>query len=415
MYLERVSTSLVRWCRGLVAVCLSSFVLSSAIAGCSSTARSFDSAGGGDAGSPDAQGGRVNGGAGAASGGRNGGAGANGGAPDGASGSGPDGSAGEDPGASGNAGASEGSGADCAKPTDCEGKDTECAQRTCESGKCGVNHGKSGLALTEQTAGDCNQTVCDGAGGTQVIPDDTDLPIDGNVCTKDVCTNGVRSNPSQPSTVACGATLQFKCDGTGKCGNCGVDADCGQDNICATFKCTGGVCKTTFLQVDPGQVTGDCKKAICSNGSTTATVDDTDLPVDGKPCTKDMCANGAPSNPPLGSTTSCGANSTCDGNGNCVCSDPNACVGKCGTFADACGHSVNCGGCNAPQTCGGGGTAFVCGCTPKPKCFDNCGGVVANGCGGTFTCPGSIGVCICNQGCTPVCGGDQCQCAGFCG
>jgi hypothetical protein len=229
-----------------------------------------------------------------------------------------------------------------------------------------------------------------------------------------VCTNGVRSNPNQPSTVACGSSLQFKCDGTGKCGNCGVDLDCGQDNICATFKCNSGTCKTTFLRVDPGQVTGDCKKAICNNGSTTSTVDNGDLPVDGKACTKDVCTNGAPSNPPLSSTTSCGANSSGDGNGNCVCSDPNACVGKCGTFADACGHSVNCGGCTAPQTCGGGTTANVCGCTPKPVCHDQCGGSVPNGCGAAFVCP-NVNPCVCNQGCTPVCGGDQCQCAGFCG
>src|SRR5436853_14274 len=49
-------------------------------------------------------------------------------------------------------------------------------------------------------------------------------------------------------------------------------------------------------------------------------------------------------------------------------SDPMAttCAGKCGTLADNCNRKVDCGTsqCVAPQTCGGGGTANVCGCTP---------------------------------------------------
>jgi hypothetical protein len=34
---------------------------------------------------------------------------------------------------------------------------------------------------------------------------------------------------------------------------------------------------------------------------------------------------------------------------------------NCGTLADGCGGLLNCGACTAPDTCGGGGLANVCG------------------------------------------------------
>jgi len=82
-----------------------------------------------------------------------------------------------------------------------------------------------------------------------------------------------------------------------------------------------------------------------------------------------------------------------------VCCTPD-CTGKeCGD--DGCGGS--CGTCTAPQTCGGGGTVNVCGCTPRTTCpaGDNCGSV-PDGCGGTLNC----GTCANGQTCTNnVCGG----------
>ena len=63
----------------------------------------------------------------------------------------------------------------------------------------------------------------------------------------------------------------------------------------------------------------------------------------------------------------------------------------CGPIGDGCGGTIDCGTCNDPDTCGGGGTLFICGsggggsssCVPR-SCADvgaNCG-VVADGCGG---------------------------------
>ena len=71
---------------------------------------------------------------------------------------------------------------------------------------------------------------------------------------------------------------------------------------------------------------------------------------------------------------------------------------NCGTVAACDGTSLDCGpACTAPETCGGGGTPNVCGCTPITTCpgSDNCG-TVPDTCGGTVTC----GTCLLGQTCT---------------
>jgi hypothetical protein len=82
-----------------------------------------------------------------------------------------------------------------------------------------------------------------------------------------------------------------------------------------------------------------------------------------------------------------------------------------GPVADGCGALLSCGTCSAPEICGGGGTASVCGnsvggCTPLTcaKAGANCG-PIGDGCGGTLDC----GTCPSDQSCggagTPsVCG-----------
>ena len=91
-------------------------------------------------------------------------------------------------------------------------------------------------------------------------------------------------------------------------------------------------------------------------------------------------------------------------------------LGKnCGGVSDGCGGTLNCGPCTPPQTCGGGGTSNVCGCTPKTCAPGQCG-VVPNGCGGPLNCGacaapqtcgggGALNVC----GCKPT----TCQLAGY--
>lgn len=78
---------------------------------------------------------------------------------------------------------------------------------------------------------------------------------------------------------------------------------------------------------------------------------------------------------------------------------------------------MTCTACSGSQTCGGGGTPGVCGCTPN--CYRLCGGV-PDGCGGTCNeCPACT---TCNYNldvCDPVpdhspCGTDKVCFGGFC-
>jgi MYXO-CTERM domain-containing protein len=74
-------------------------------------------------------------------------------------------------------------------------------------------------------------------------------------------------------------------------------------------------------------------------------------------------------------------------------------TGSCGSFADGCGGTLNCGTCTAPQTCGAGGTPNKCGCVTT-----TCGaagaecGAVSDGCGGQLTCGSCVsGDCVANK------------------
>ena len=78
-----------------------------------------------------------------------------------------------------------------------------------------------------------------------------------------------------------------------------------------------------------------------------------------------------------------------------------ACAGRsCGSADNGCGGFHDCGTCNWPETCGGGGTQGVCGCQSSmaAACRGSCGGPARDGCGILHDCP-------------PACPADQrCQC-----
>jgi hypothetical protein len=86
---------------------------------------------------------------------------------------------------------------------------------------------------------------------------------------------------------------------------------------------------------------------------------------------------------------------------------------SCGPAADGCGGALDCGTCVAPATCGGGGTAGVCGtysCVPK-TCAEvgfSCG-VTGDGCGNTLSCGTCTPPATCGGGGTPgTCGAVTC-------
>lgn len=343
----------------------------------------------------------------------------------------------------------------CLIAADCPGQDTECQHRVCDSGACGFAHTASGTPLSQQTAGDCKRTECDGLGGTIETTDDGDLPDDGNPCTRNVCTAGVPSHPFAPlgtscgeglicdgagacvgcitpadcpgqdstcqtrtcstgvcgfsfatSGTACGENRGTVCNGSGACAGCQSAADCpGQDTECRTRTCTAGACGYSFAvkgTVVAAQTPGDCKHDECDgSGNVVRVIDDTDLPTDGNPCTLAVCNGGVVSHPfaPLG--TSCGNGLACREDGVC---------GGCSSTADCPGADRDC----RIRTC----TAGVCGFA------DALAGTACNG--GGDVCDGS-GNCVAKppagQRCSSPadCPGDDTECrqrtciAGQCG
>ncbi|MBL8924591.1 MAG: lamin tail domain-containing protein, partial [Myxococcaceae bacterium] len=198
---------------------------------------------------------------------------------------------------------------------------------TCSTaGACGVNFTPNGTAVTSQTAGDCQQNQCDGAGAIVSVAQNSDVPVDGNQCTDDVCSNGVPMNPAVVAGAACTQNGGSYCNGTGVCVECTVATQCpGSDTECRTRTCsTAGVCGATFTPtgtVISAQTAGDCQQAQCDGaGAIVSVALNSDLPVDGSQCTDDVCTSGVPSNPPLSAGTTCNQNggTACDGAGVCV-------------------------------------------------------------------------------------------------
>ena len=222
----------------------------------------------------------------------------------------------------------------CISPSTCPGTDADCHHRTCINGACGVANNAAGMAITSQMTGDCKVVQCDGSGQTMTVNDDTDLPVDGNACTGDVCTNGTKSNPALSTGTVCGTNLM--CNGQGACVGCVTAANCGTDTFCQTHTCTNGSCGVTNKPVGTAlptadQTPRDCKVFQCDgNGQTQTVNDDTDKPVDGNQCTKDVCTAGTPTNPPEDANATCNmSNGTrCNGTGSCVqCLQPTDCSG----------------------------------------------------------------------------------------
>jgi hypothetical protein len=271
----------------------------------------------------------------------------------------------------------------CNQASDC-GTSTDCKTYSCTSHTCSVAFTSAGTPTSAQTPHDCKQNVCDGAGAVVVQNDNTDLPVDGNACTDDVCTNGVPSNPPTAPDTSCGGSLV--CDGAGHCVGCVVPADCGTNNECVTQQCTTNVCNPQFTALGTPistQTAGDCHTVECDGaGGTTNAVDNTDVPVDGNACTLDVCTIGVPSNPPAPPETVCNGTEVCDGAGNCVACDIAADCGvttDCVTYtctSHVCSHtfansgtpttSQTPGDCHQTQCDGNGGTMQVIDNTDVP-------------------------------------------------
>jgi hypothetical protein len=152
----------------------------------------------------------------------------------------------------------------------CAGTDTECRRRTCASGACGFANTPAAIRISAQVARDCRTAVCDGVGGVTSQAENTDLPVDGNECTLDVCTDGVASNP--PAMVATACMMSRQCDGRGACVECLRGSDCSSGvcvmNVCGSASCLDGIRNGTETGIDCGGTCPVCQTLALLAGST---------------------------------------------------------------------------------------------------------------------------------------------------
>jgi hypothetical protein len=180
-----------------------------------------------------------------------------------------------------------------------------------------------------------------------------------------------------------------------KRGKKGAKAKAARNSACAAF------CKEVF---GPASARGACISEAAGGGGLCAECDANAARV----C---VASDGTRRCPNCGAAGVDPATCTC--RGGCT---PTTCAAQgknCGNISDGCGSTLSCGSCTAPNTCGGGGTANVCGCPPLTCGPEECG-ILPDGCGGTRDCGSCPAICA---ACTPfgaACvSGEQC-CSGHC-
>lgn len=268
----------------------------------------------------------------------------------------------------------------CTTGDECPGQDDECQTRTCTAGVCGMSFTAAGTALAAQTDGDCKEDQCDGSGAVVAIPTNTDLPVDGNDCTDDVCTGGEPTNPNKMAGGVCAQMGGTVCNDMGACVECNVASTCpGVDNECQARTCNAGVCGIAFVALGTPaatQIAGDCKVVQCNGAGSTVTANaDSDLPNDSNPCTDDVCTAGVSSNPPAMPGTTCGAGQVCDAAGACTgCVDASTCPGQ---DTDCATRTCNNNTCGVSFTAAGTATGTQLAGDCKKNTCDGAGAIVA--------------------------------------
>ena len=265
---------------------------------------------------------------------------------------GPGGAGGE--GGEGGQGGAGGGNNECAAPADCPGTDTDCATRTCDQGACGVVYAPQGTATTDQSSGDCKQSVCDGKGQITSAEDTADVLDDANPCTEDTCDGGAPVNTNVPAGAQCDVDGGKKCNGEGACVECldAIDCESGvcTSNACVAASCMDGVKNGVESDVDCGGtdcapcddalacvVASDCKSSVCTDGICVA------------PACDDLVENGEETDLDCGGPTCgpCGPDKGCVVDGDCVggtCSG-SVCVPTCSdAVKNANETDVDCGG-----------------------------------------------------------------------
>ena len=166
------------------------------------------------------------------------------------------------------------------------------------------------------TTGDCKRTECDASGNVVESMDDNDKPVDYIICTLDLCTNGVPSNPVDASTegASCG-TGQSKC-AAGKCAGCNSSGNCPMGAICAQAVCDAQ--KVCGFVVDVGKLVsnadpGDCflKQCDAMGDVVNAAAPNENPPPDANECDVEVCGSNGVEHSSIPDGTTCGGATEC--------------------------------------------------------------------------------------------------------
>jgi hypothetical protein len=138
---------------------------------------------------------------------------------------------------------------ECTDASECPASGNECVAATCIGNVCGMqNLGNSHALSSGQTPGDCQQFVCDGAGGVTSIDAPGDLPTTSpSACLiNPACSGPGALHPSfdpaaagidctadnHPPAHVCGSDVQ-----AGTCVQCNTNADCPGSSPCLGHTC----------------------------------------------------------------------------------------------------------------------------------------------------------------------------------
>jgi hypothetical protein len=314
-----------------------------------------------------------------------------------------------------------------------------CTADACDQGKCIHPALPDGPSMDGPNSPmNCLAPACVGGVLTQV-PDNTDLPVDGNNCTKDLCDNGVPSNPPEAPSTNCGPSQV--CNDKGVCVGCVNSNQCADPGTCKSATCDTGVCKA----VDNPPGTGCGGNKVCDgSGSCVECVSD-QMCTGTKICISNACSTSCNTGVKDGTETdidcgglcqaNCGLGKGCKMNNDCI---SNVCTNlKCAVPGPTCFDSmmnggesdVDCGGpcmlkCPIGDKCGSGPDCASTVCTnnlcanPVPTCLDgmpngmetdtDCGGPTCGPCGNTKACVASTD-CLSVSCVSNVCVGTQCS------
>jgi hypothetical protein len=287
----------------------------------------------------------------------------------------------------------------CKKPTDCASTNTDCRTATaCKGSVCSYSYAAINTPVVNQTPGDCQTRVCDGAGNIITVPDSTDRPAAQGECYSGSCSGVTPVQRPKIQGAFCSGGI---CDGNGACVECVTPADCAGGSLPnATVTCEANTCGYTcnagYSDCPGGCINTDHDIQHCGSCDTICSVANGTASCIGGMCHVDAC------NPGFGN---CNGDPS-DGCETNVTSSPNNC-GACGIVCSSNHGTPSCNGGACQITCATGwgncnGAAGSDGCETNVFTDPNNCGQCGNVCftpNGTASCTnGQCGIASCNAG-----------------